>query len=105
MLFDPKWEQQTKPDVFSLAGMIAWLEQQPPETAYNWKDIHGCLACRYLQANGFISPAGEVGDRFQDTCGGSDGYGKIALGSLGDEEWTYGAALKRARRFAAERGI
>lgn len=31
MLYDPKWEQQTKTDPYSLDNLIAWLEQQPAE--------------------------------------------------------------------------
>lgn len=43
---------ETKPDVFSLDGLIAWLEKQPPETEYNFKDTRDCLLCRYFRAMG-----------------------------------------------------
>lgn len=105
MLYDPKWEQKIKPEVFSLTGLIAWLETQPAEGTYNWRNIYGCLACNYLRAMGHPSPAEMLGgNEFEQTCGGLEGYYRIALGrddSGKTGAWTYGAALERARKFAA----
>jgi hypothetical protein len=96
MLYDPKWEAKTKPAVMSLAGLIAWLEQQPPETEYNWWNTNGCLVCNYLRAvTGTKRPSGQF--LFEKVFETPSDYGKVA----GDEPWTYGAALERARALAS----
>ncbi len=50
MLYDPKWEQNTKTP--SLAGFIAWLETQDPNTKYKFIDPTRCAVARYLRAIG-----------------------------------------------------
>lgn len=48
MLYDPKWEAQTKPDTFDLEGLISWLETQPPTMSYNYDCYDGrCLLGLY----------------------------------------------------------
>ena len=42
----------TVSQVLSLAGLVAWLETQPPETTFEYQDNHDCLMCRYLRARG-----------------------------------------------------
>lgn len=94
MPFDGKNFTETKPDVFSLEGLIAWLEKQPAETTYNWLDMPcngGCLIHRYLVAQG-QSPTNDYG-RFAECAGGRDADTKVAM----REPYTYGAALERAR--------
>jgi hypothetical protein len=104
MLYDPKWEIQTKPDVFSLESLIAWLEKQPAGRKYDWYDINSCMVCQYLD----------------DVCAkpdhpGSDDFPRVhsldkvfidpdeyhAVGLYGS--WTFGAALSRARAALAAR--
>ena len=104
MLYDPKWEKttETKPEVFSLAGLIAWLEQQPPEAEYDWPDIDGCLLCNYLRAvTGVKRPAAQQWATSKsigfDTLGKNWGYWQICK----VQPRTYGAALARARAVLA----
>lgn len=91
MLYDPKWE--VKADPFTLKGLIAWLEQQPPEKTYCFYDYTGeCLLDQYL-----ASVTGEESKPQPHThwvtCGGSANYLAIAR----DGTKTFGAALARAR--------
>ena len=57
MLYDPRWERpavsKSKPAVFSLAGLAAWLEQQNQTTRYSYGDIHNCLLSTYFRAQGY----------------------------------------------------
>lgn len=94
------WKQdtETKPDVFSLEGLIAWLEKQPEETEYNFMDCDGgCLIGKYL-----IATTGKHWTDFGLRWGCIIIYypaiAKVAAG----EPQTYGAALSRARALLAE---
>ncbi len=53
MLYDPKWEVTTKPNVFSLEGLVAWLEKQNPATSYDYASPHGCLLAKYFRSMGY----------------------------------------------------
>lgn len=53
MLYDPKWEQQTKADPFKLETLIAWLEKQPEGAIYNYNCNGHCLLAQYFTAQGF----------------------------------------------------
>ncbi len=103
MLYDPKWERpvKTRADPFTLPALIAWLERQPAGEAYDWLNIHGCLACRYFQSLGHKTPWGNsyqlAEDGYKTPFGGRENYHKIA----GAKPWTFGAALDRARAIAA----
>lgn len=90
---------ETHPDVFSLDGLIAWLETQPPQKEYCYGDTGGCLLARYLRANGFkrVSIGGWTwayttadGCRVDESI--PDKFDKIAR----SKPRTYGAALSRA---------
>lgn len=99
MLYDPKWEQrQANVDPVSLAGLIAWLEKQPKNGTYNWSSIDECLACRYWEGLGYINPAQNKSCPYAQVFGGLGNYGRIAQ----VRPWTFGGALKRARKVAAE---
>jgi len=103
MLYDPNWDKtETKPfqpEDLSLAGLIAWLETQDPDTTYEFGDIFDCLLCRYARAIGAdVSSAGSDSvvlnpnfNRHPVTPEGSH----VASGF----PCTYGAALKRAKAF------
>ena len=39
--------QQPPADVFTLPSLLAWLEQQPGETEYEYFSFRDCLVCRY----------------------------------------------------------
>ena len=84
---------ETKPDVFSLDGLIAWLEQQPGETTYNFNDCCGlCLLSQYVTARLGRYSSGDDYCRMADV-GGFNVIQRLA----GEEPWTFCAALQRAR--------
>jgi len=95
MLYDPKWQNETKADPYTLQGFIAWLEQQPADEHYNYYDICGCVAHQYLVstgargADGFSEDNHTLGDVFSNL----HEYHFVA----GAYPWTFGAALERAR--------
>lgn len=92
MLFNPDWKKpETKPDVFSLASLIRWLEKQPADRAYDYHDIFGCIVCQYLDAM-CETPWPERG-RFSKVFSSIDQYHAVAAAM----PWTFGAALARAR--------
>lgn len=97
---DFKIEGETKPGVFSLEGLIAWLRTQEPAKEYDYLACDGtCLLDAYLIAHGATT----------DDDGGADYknfYQPLANISVGDDSiegavacatpYTYGAALQRA---------
>jgi hypothetical protein len=105
MLYDPRWEVQAKPAAtVSMESLIAWLEKQNPATRYSYTDIEGCLLSKYFRAMGFRWAF----------CGASRfSYFRFFVLLLSKpipeemndiarrDEWTYGAALKRARALTA----
>lgn len=95
MLYDPKWETKTKPDIYALSTLIAWLEKQPPEMAYDYDNCQGeCLLGQYMAAHG-VDWYGSLDGRdpYSAICRATDWGGTIAC--YGGH--TYGAALARAR--------
>lgn len=99
MLYDPKWEQKRDADVFSVAGLIAWLETQDPTTEYDYCVPGTCLAAQYLMSKGFSESKDYVifpgslnrvipGLKFITSGHGARGENRA---------WTFGAALARAR--------
>lgn len=104
MLYDPKWEIDTKP---SLQSFVAWLETKDPEARYSFYECEGrCLVGQYMEFLGIpwtgapIHPNGNW-DR--------SSYKATAVAIFGPGPWTvhvrkphtFGAALNRARVFAA----
>lgn len=81
-------EAQTEHPLWSLRGLIAWLEMKPAETAYNWLSIDHCVVAQYLRdKTGKNNPAGAYSfDRLPK-------YFEVAC----ELPWTFGAALARAR--------
>jgi hypothetical protein len=53
MLYDKRWDQQTKADPFLLESLIAWLEKQPVRKRYCYLDHGRCLLGQYFAAHGF----------------------------------------------------
>lgn len=96
------WKQdtETKPDVFSLEGLIAWLERQPAEIEYDFVDCKGgCLIGLYASGMGqpdITAPDGfyAIHDYFADR--------DITYHVSTQIPWTFGAALSRARALLAE---
>ena len=75
----------------SLLSFVAWLETQRASTKYDWYNVDGCLACRYIEAMGLNI----LDVRYRDVFNGDVFlYHDICKNG----EWTYGAALARARQ-------
>lgn len=103
MLYDPKWEAETKVDPFKLASVIAWLEKQPRDKTYVWSDQPdscrgGCLIHQYLRAVG-RNPVWDYGKISNLPTTGRHKFfdGDVAM----EGPFTFGAALDRARKLAA----
>lgn len=104
MLYDPKWEQQTKADPFKLETLIAWLESQDPNQQYDYWDCKGrCLYGQYMTHHGIPWSEARASDVYREK--GADPnkiyrewfYNKIAV----TEPYTFGGALERARKLQA----
>ncbi len=87
MLYRPK------PDPLSLPALIAWLEQQPAGTPYDWAKCSLCLVANYLHSALGVPRQNCINyANYAAICGGSYAYYQIA----GQTPHTYGAALERA---------
>lgn len=102
MLYDPKWEVKTKADPFALESLISWLEAQDPAERYDYCQSHRCLIGQYLKQAGItpyeldgfdINPVFDNAFDAHFIAIGKDAYGPVAQA----REWTFGAALARAR--------
>jgi hypothetical protein len=91
MLYDPKWEQETKADPFSLASLIAWLEKQPAETEYSYIDPRFCVIGQWRKAMGAVDVVVSLWNAPMNK------FWAIAI----SQPRTFGAALTRARMVAA----
>ncbi len=98
MLYDPKWEVKTKPAVFSLESLIAWLEIMPADRPYNYFDTDACMAAQYCASQGreYMPPNPFLFWKYwsQDFRYNME---SIAVG----QPRTFGAALDRARKALA----
>ena len=110
MPFDSTNFAETKPAVFSLKGLAAWLETQDPARAYCYLDTGECLAAQFNKFCGrdyhvplisrclyefIIGESHETPDcSFDELLEGIAAWG-------GDR--SYGAALDRARKLLAAR--
>lgn len=97
MLYNPKWEQKTKADPFTLEGLIAWLEHQPVSKKYNYMNCQGrCLYGQYMKSVGVCwdeaAPTGHSPDPHRAF---REKVYLIACRSAGPS--IFGAALERAR--------
>lgn len=89
-----------KPDVFSLAGLIAWLETQDPATEYEYSSCDTCLLANFFIAMGeardtrdvIITPGGHLFGN-----GTSKQYPRVMDKVAAGGPRNYGAALTRAR--------
>jgi hypothetical protein len=99
MLYDPKWEKKTEIKPYTIESLIAWLETQDPERAYDyWCGDGSCLLDTYVSSiTG--EPSSPDPKTHHGTCGGQHQYLEIAQ----SRPWTFGAALDRARCVAARR--
>jgi hypothetical protein len=103
MLYDPKWEGQTKPDILSLDTLTAWIERQPADQAYNYSCNGHCLLAQYFAAHGLRDV--HVTSTHFSHDGGTfelpEILNDVAVGVPGvSMKCTFGAALGRARYLA-----
>lgn len=106
MLYDKRWEKKVagdegvSPEIFSLDGLIAWLEKQNQDAEYCWDAFQTCLIGKYLSDHGL-----EFGQNYFDhsipykICGGDISYRMITK----EHPHTFEAALSRARKIAEAR--
>jgi hypothetical protein len=94
-------DYETKPDVFSLEGLIAWLETQNPETKYEYTSPTDCVLCRYFRAHGYVNAIVTrdhlVGERHFPMAMKIAAHGCERWPDRLQFTWNYGAALERAR--------
>lgn len=94
---------EVEPDVFSLDGLIAWLEKQPRNEEYCYENNGHCLLARYFVAMGYQRP--NVGSSFvyygaplnRQSFGLPLEFNEIAV----RHPRTFGEALIRVRDFHA----
>lgn len=97
MLYDKRWDAKIEP--LTLAGLIAWLQMQPPSASYDWGNCGGfCLIDLYGKATrvGRISSNRSALEAIFGPRRISDDWGYHSI--CGPRPWTFGAALARARR-------
>ena len=107
MPFDDRGFSETKPAPFSIEALAAWLETQCPEETYFYHDPRMCLWGAYTRSQGGVMAGGYyvIGKALLNTSLPERANVIVAGGdwpaTRGD--WTYGAALARARRILAGR--
>lgn len=102
MLYDKRWDK-TKADPFSLESLVAWLEMQPMEKKYDYKDCAGeCLYGLYVQSCG-IPWAAVFGAEIYSLPPPAIEFKRMVYHQVAKpDKWTFGAALKRARKLLAQ---
>lgn len=101
MLNRIEWDKsKVQADVFSLKGLIAWLEKQPGWAEYNVLDAENCMLGQWTR---FIDPSTKY-----ETFGGPYEYiihGRrvdlIKFKQIAINSHNFGAALERARKLAS----
>jgi hypothetical protein len=95
MLYNPEWEVEVKADPFSTVSLIAWLEKQPADRAYDYCYPDTCVIAQYLQSQGVEQYT--IDDRELDKLGWHNiaQHRDYEIGET--QDWTFGGALKRAR--------
>jgi hypothetical protein len=84
-------------ETYKLENLIKWLETKPPDERYNYHSCRQCLLAQYLRYSipEFVSIGVEwwsrKGERF------SIPNIRILDGIAYKGEWTFGAALERAK--------
>ena len=90
MPFDNTAFTETRPDVFTLEALAAWLRTQPGYVKYDWYDTSDCLYHRYLKHH---------------WVNGHDEYQRLRSAISPDagvrRPWTYAAALARCETLLA----
>ena len=84
----------TDTEIFSLAGLTAWLERQNPETEYDFDDICDCVLFRYFKARG-VAIVYMGGNTWVEEGGRRPNLPNEIKRILLGCETTYGGALQR----------
>ena len=81
----------------TVPALVKWLKTKPAGKRYNYGSIHNCLLAQFLKETGAIGPHELIGGTF---------YGNRNLPIpvrlriiAGQGKSTFGAALKRARKY------
>lgn len=92
----PETEVGAQPDVYSVAGLAAWLRTQDPSTRYVYTDPFDCLLCRYFTARG-VRHKGVTHNELMGVREFPESMKWVSQGafSLDGDRWTYGAASSR----------
>jgi len=91
---------ETTPDVFSLDGLLVWLETQPGETEWSYYDTRDCLLYRYFRTRGV--PTKSCGGKWQRDPEGNKHTLPRALADVAVQGGrTYASALDCARKIKA----
>ncbi len=100
MFLETKRDGETtdKPDIYALPTLIAWLEKQPADKAYDFTAPDRCLVAQYLKRFDVLEyslHSWRLRERF-----GKPIYDAVYADGCRNS-WTFGAALARARELAA----
>ena len=94
MLHDPRQEQKTFTEVYSIASLVAYLKQQPPDMKYPHENPDNCLLYHFARVMGASDP------------------GRVSRGLVKDQRywdivvsapWDYHHALARASAWMRDR--
>lgn len=103
MLYNPVWEDQA--DRLSLVSLIAWLETRNPADVYSYINIWRCPLTQWLESQFNSVEFGPSDWEGESHCVYRVDGKIICLDPLEDIirgdgvwDWTYGAALRRARK-------
>jgi hypothetical protein len=92
MLYNKAWD--TKTELLTLAHFIQWLESKDPNAAYPYIIPNMCAGAQYLKYCGVKYCSVGPGYNFEKYI---KGMWKITKGNGHEEDWTFGAALERAK--------
>jgi hypothetical protein len=96
MLYNPNWENQHE-----LRKLRDWLKTKPRDERYNYADPCNCANAQFYKALGL--KVSFVGNSYVLADGREfrlpPGFDLVAAGNdMPEEDWTFGAALKRCER-------
>jgi hypothetical protein len=92
MLYNKAWGTKTEP--LTLAHFIQWLESKDPNEAYDYTSSSRCVGAQYLKYCGVKDYSVGSGNNFEKYI---KGMWYIAKGQDAEKDWTFGAALERAK--------
>lgn len=89
----------------TVTNLVAWLEKQPGDGAYNYANSINCMLCQYFRAVDvpFDSVTGTTFSLGEQKTPLPEHFDEIARGGEYMWEnggWTFGEALKRAKEYA-----